>query len=90
MAHTASAKKRIRQNAKRRAHNRYYRVMARRAIKAVRQSTTYEEAVEKFRFATKILDRIADRGIVHKNYAANKKSKLAKYINKLKAEQAAS
>lgn len=86
MAHSASAKKRIRQNEKRRLHNRYYRVMARRAIKAVLQSDNYEDAFEKFRFATKILDRIADRGIVHKNYAANKKSKLAKYLNKLKAQ----
>jgi len=57
-------------------------------MRDVRESVTFDEAWEKFKKATKILDRISCRGIVHKNYAGNKKSSLAKYINTLKASKA--
>ncbi|MCS6808831.1 MAG: 30S ribosomal protein S20 [Bacteroidota bacterium] len=84
MPNHISAEKRVRQDKKRQAYNRYYKVMAKRAIKDVKSATTAEEAEQKLRRASQILDRIADRGIVHKNYAANHKSKLAAYVNKLK------
>jgi small subunit ribosomal protein S20 len=88
MPNHVSSEKRVRQDKKRRAYNRYYRVMAKRAIKDVVESTTFADAEAKFRRASQILDRIADRGLVHKNYAANHKAKLAHFINKLKAKAA--
>ncbi len=56
----------------------------REALKAVRTATTFEDGQEKLRLAGKILDKVSARGIIHKNNAANKKSSLAKLINKLK------
>ena len=75
-----SAEKRVRQDAKRRAHNRYYKVMMRNALKAVRNASTPEDLVEKTRLATRILDRLATKGIIHKNFAANRKSQMARLI----------
>jgi small subunit ribosomal protein S20 len=58
--------------------------MVKEAIKAVRAVTTFDEAWEKFKTATKVLDKVAAKGIMHKNTAANQKSGLAKYVNSLK------
>lgn len=80
MPHHPSAEKRVRQDAKRRAHNRYYKVMMRNALKAVRTAETREDLVEKVRVATRVIDRLAVKGIVHKNFAANRKSQMARMI----------
>ena len=80
MPHHPSAEKRVRQDAKRRAHNRYYKVMMRNALKAVRTAETREDLVEKVRVATRVIDRLAVKGIVHKNFAANRKSQMARLI----------
>lgn len=84
MPNHVSSEKRVRQDVKRQAYNRFYKVMAKRAIKDVISCTEVADAQQKFRRAAQVLDRIADRGIIHKNYAANHKSKLAIHINKLK------
>ncbi|MBX3043442.1 MAG: 30S ribosomal protein S20 [Candidatus Kapabacteria bacterium] len=84
MAHHKSALKRMRQSRKRRLYNRLNKKTAKFAIRAVREATTFEEAMEKFRLATKVLDRISAKNVIHKNTAANKKSSLAKHVNKLK------
>ena len=76
-----SAEKRVRQDAKRRLHNRYYKVMMRNAMKAVRAASTQEDLIEKSRLATRVLDRLAVKGIVHKNFAANRKSQMARMIS---------
>lgn len=89
MAHTKSALKRIRQSAKRRLYNREWKMEIKKAIKAVREAKTYEEAVEKFRLATKVLDKTSAKKIVHKNTAAHKKSHLAKFVHNLKSESVA-
>jgi small subunit ribosomal protein S20 len=86
MAHHKSALKRMRQSRKRRLYNRQNKKTAKFAVRAVREATTFEEALEKFRLATKILDRISAKDVLHKNTAANKKSALAKFVNKLKFE----
>jgi small subunit ribosomal protein S20 len=75
-----SAEKRVRQDAKRRLHNRYYKVMMRNAMKAVRAASSQEDLVEKSRLATRVLDRLAVKGIIHKNFAANRKSQMARMI----------
>ncbi len=84
MAHHKSALKRMRQSRKRRLYNRLNKKAAKFAIRAVSEATTFEEAAEKFRLATKILDRISAKNVMHSNTASNKKSSLAKHVNKLK------
>ncbi|HYF02108.1 MAG TPA: 30S ribosomal protein S20 [Patescibacteria group bacterium] len=84
MAHHKSALKRIRQDKKRKSYNRFNKKQMREALKAVRTATTHEAGQDALRIATRILDKVAARGIIHKNNAANKKSSLAKLINKLK------
>jgi small subunit ribosomal protein S20 len=75
-----SAEKRVRQSAKRRAHNRYYKVMMRNALKAVKAATTKETIVEETRKATRVLDRLAAKGLIHKNFAAHRKSQMARLV----------
>lgn len=84
MPNHVSSEKRVRQDKKRQAYNRYYKVMAKRAMKDVQTSTNHADAETKLKVAARILDRTADRGIIHKNFAANHKSKLAQYVNSLK------
>lgn len=54
------------------------------ALRAVRQSKSYDIAMEAFKKATSLLDKLAIRGIVHKNYASNRKSALSKFALGLK------
>lgn len=84
MPHHKSAIKRVRQDKKRAVYNHFYKVMAKRAMKEVRSAVSHAEAFEKFKKASKVLDRVASKGIIHKNYAANQKSALSLYVNKLK------
>ena len=85
MAHHKSALKRIRQTKKLRLYNRFNKKMVKEAIKAVRAVKTFEEGIEKLKTATKILDKVSSKKIMHKNAASNQKSGLAKYVNSLKA-----
>ena len=83
MPHHLSAKRRLRTNAKAAARNRHYRSMMKTAIKNVRNTTKQDEANKAFQQATSLLDKLVSKGIIHKNKAANKKSRLAKYVNSL-------
>ncbi len=83
MANHKSALKRIRQNQKRRLHNRFYHKSTRTAIKKLRETTDKETAEKYFPAVVSMIDKLAKRNIIHANKAANLKSKLAKYINKL-------
>ncbi len=87
MAHHKSAIKRIRQSRKRRLYNRAYKKKVKMAIRAVKESENYEEAYEKLKEAYKVLDKVAARRVLPKNNAANKKSKLAKFVDSLKERQ---
>jgi small subunit ribosomal protein S20 len=78
-----SAKKRVRTNAKRRELNRAYKTRLKNVIKNVRETKDKESAEKSFQTATAVIDKVAAKGIIHKNKAANQKSKLAKFINKL-------
>ncbi len=84
MAHHQSAIKRIKQSNKKRLYNRLNKKRAKEAMKDVRLAENYETATEKLNKAVSVLDKVAARGIYHKNNIANKKSKLAKYVNSLK------
>ena len=83
MANHKSALKRIRQNEKRRVHNKYYAKTTRSAIKDLRNETDKEEAVKSFPKVASMIDKLAKKNIIHKNKAANLKSKLASQLNSL-------
>jgi small subunit ribosomal protein S20 len=83
MANHKSALKRIRQNEKRRVHNRYYAKTTRNAIRDLRNETDKEEAVKRLPKVVSMIDKLAKKNIIHKNKAANLKSKLAGQLNSL-------
>jgi small subunit ribosomal protein S20 len=83
MANTKSAKKRIRNSARKRLLNRFQKIGVKRAIKDLLKTTDPAAAKEKLPKVISGIDKLAKRNIIHKNNAANKKSKLAKYVNKL-------
>ena len=83
MANHKSSIKRIRQEEKRRLHNRYYGKTMRNAVRKLRSTTDKAEAVAMYPSITKMLDKLAKVNIIHKTKASNLKSKLAIYINKL-------
>ncbi|SHF38876.1 SSU ribosomal protein S20P [Mariniphaga anaerophila] len=83
MANHKSALKRVRQNEKKRVNNRYYAKTTRNAIKALRNETEKEEAAKDYPKVASMIDKLAKRNIIHKNKAANLKSKLAVQVNNL-------
>ncbi len=83
MANHKSAIKRIRANATKRLRNRYQARTTRNAIKRLRSSSTKSEASELLKKVTSMLDRLAKKNVIHKNKAANNKSKLTKFVNSL-------
>lgn len=83
MAQHKSAKKRIRQDAKIRMRNRFYKKTTRTAIKKLRELTVKEDAEKFLPKVVSMIDRLAKRNIWHKNKAANLKSSLQKHVNSL-------
>lgn len=83
MANHQSAIKRIRQSEKKRVHNKYYARTTRSAVKTLRGTTDKEAAVSMLPKVTAMLDKLAKINIIHKNKAANLKSKLSLHVNKL-------
>jgi len=85
MANHKATKKDVRQAAKRRDHNRYYGKTTRNAIRDLK-AVTDTAAIEKgLPDVASMIDKLAKRGIIHKNKAANLKSKLAHRLNVAKA-----
>ena len=85
MANHKSSLKRIRQTQARRLRNRYYAKSARTAVRRLRAMTDKAEATSAYNKVSAMLDRLAGKNVISKNKAANLKSKLARYINKLAA-----
>ncbi len=86
MPNTKSAKKALRQNRKRRLHNRARRSALRTAIKKVRLAAAgddKETAEQLFRAAVKSLDQAAAKHLIHKNTAARTKSRLARLVARM-------
>ncbi|HBH25587.1 MAG TPA: 30S ribosomal protein S20 [Cytophagales bacterium] len=83
MANHKSALKRIRSNEAKRLRNRYYVKTSRTFIKRLRATTDKAEALDLYKRVSSLLDKLAKKKIIHKNNAAHKKSKLAKYVNSL-------
>ena len=90
MANTKSAIKRLRSAERRRLRNRVYTGRARTSIKKAKSLIDQghlEEAREAVRVAVSALDKAAEKGIIHKNNAARRKSRLMRQLNQ--AERAA-
>lgn len=88
MANSAQARKRARQGEVRRRHNASFRSMVRTYLKKVLaaiQTGDYEKATTAYNTAVPVIDRMADKGIIHKNKAARHKSRLNTAIVALKA-----
>ncbi|GJM19768.1 MAG: 30S ribosomal protein S20 [Phycisphaeraceae bacterium] len=79
MAHSLSAKKRIRQNASRRAVNRWRLRAMRDAIKDFQDKLangSNDEAKAAYRTASSVIDKTAQKGPIHRNQAARRKSRM--------------
>ncbi len=85
MANHKSALKRIRSNEAKRLRNRYQHKSTRTLIKKLRLTTNKSVVVELFKQVSSSLDKLAKKNNIHKNKAANQKSKLAKLVNKVAA-----
>lgn len=81
MANHKSALKRVRSSEKRRLHNRYYAKTMRNALRDFRAIEDKEEAAKALPALFSKIDKLAKRSIIHKNKAANLKSKCSKKVN---------
>lgn len=84
MANHKATQKDTRQAAKRRDRNRYYGKTTRNAISELREQTSKGEADKKLVTTIAMIDKLAKKGIIHKNKAANLKSGLVKKVSGLK------
>ncbi|GEM_PF-434569 len=78
-----SAKKRVRQNEKRRVRNQAKRSKMKTLINKALETTDKEEAEKAFKEASSYLDKMAAKDLIHQNFAARKKSKIADHVNSL-------
>ena len=88
MANSPQAKKRARQAVKRRTHNASLRSLVRTVIKKVNTAIVAgdaEQAKAAYDNAVPVIDRMADKGIIHKNKAARHKSRLNAQVKALAA-----
>lgn len=89
MAHSLSAKKRIRQNDKRKVLNRRrlkdIKLQVRKVTDAIKSRDT-DAATTELRVAIKKIDKVAAKGTLHKNTAARKKSRLQRRLNAVAAK----
>jgi small subunit ribosomal protein S20 len=83
MAHHQSSKKRIRQDAKKRLHNRYYKKSTRSAIREFRELEDQKEAEKTLPKLFSMIDRLARRNQWHQNKAANVKSGLSMFVKRI-------
>ena len=91
MAHSLSAKKRVRQTLKRRARNRARKEQIKDQTKAFTTAATtgnWDKAEAELRQLTRKLDRVAVKGTIHKNTASRKRSRLTKRLNAMRTAAA--
>jgi len=80
MANHSATRKDVRQSRKRNERNRYHGKTTRNAIRDLKALGTKDAAMEKIPLIASMLDKLAKRGIIHKNKAANLKSKLTRGV----------
>ena len=83
MANHSATKKDVRQSRKRNERNRYYGKTTRNAIRDIRAVEDNKSGSEALPKVSSMIDKLAKRGTIHKNKAANLKRKLAKKVNAL-------
>ena len=86
MANIKSQIKRNKQNEKRHERNKAVKTSLKSAVRKFREAAEAgdkETAVEAARVASRKLDKAASKGVIHKNQAANRKSALARALNKI-------
>jgi len=83
MAQHKSAEKRSRSSRRRAAHNAQWKTRMRTEIKRIRSTTDKAKAAGELKKTVKLLDQLAAKGIIHRNKAANLKSKLTTLVNRL-------
>ncbi len=83
MANHSATRKDVRQSRKRNERNRYYGKTTRNAIRDFKVLDTKDSANEKLPSVASMIDKLAKRGIIHKNKAANLKRKLTKGVSAL-------
>jgi small subunit ribosomal protein S20 len=92
VAHSLSAKKRVRQNAKKKAINRARKSEVKTRVKRLEDVVKTGDAAaaqEQLKVVSRNLDKVSSTSTMHKNTAARKKSRLAKRVNALKTKQTA-
>jgi small subunit ribosomal protein S20 len=88
VAHSLSAKKRVRQNVKHRARNRARKMKIRSEVKSFITTLgagDMKKAEEQLRKAVQVMDKIAVKGTIHKNAASRKHNRLTKRLNAARA-----
>ena len=88
MAHSLSAKKRVRQSIKRRARNRFRKEQIKEQVKAFQTAITagdVKKAEEALKQTVRKMDRVATKGTIHKNTASRKRSRMARRLNAVRA-----
>ncbi|KAF2956798.1 30S ribosomal protein S20 [Marinitoga sp. 38H-ov] len=92
MPNIKSAKKRVRQTAKRRLRNKSYKTRVKNSIKkvlvAIESKEEKETINELLRNAFSVIDKAAKKGVIHKNNADRKKSRLTKRVKEYLGEEA--
>ncbi len=84
MANHKSSIKRIRSNDVKRIKNKYQAKTTRNAVRDLRAITSKKDAQEQLVVVSSMVDKLAKRKVIHKNKAANLKSKLTRHVQGLK------
>lgn len=78
-----SAKRIVRTSERRKKRNKDQKTQIKEVVKKIREEKNVETASIELKNAMALFDKLSSKGIIHKNKAANQKSKLAKFVNKL-------
>ncbi len=92
MAHSLSRRKRVRQNLKRRALNRWHKGRFRLKLRAYRETILHgssEQAQAELSGLYKLLDQIAAKGVIHRNTASRYKARLTERLNRKRSQKTA-
>ena len=80
MSAKGSELKRVKQSRKANARNKHYKSMLKNAVKSVNEAPS-EKKDEEYKKAVSVIDKVMRKGVIHKNKASRKKSRLAKTLN---------
>ncbi|MAJ43942.1 MAG: 30S ribosomal protein S20 [Candidatus Marinimicrobia bacterium] len=83
MSAKGSELKRVRQGLKRSARNKHYKSVLKSAIKKVMNAENKEEAMDFLKSSLSVIDKTSRKGIIHKNKAANQKSRLMRHVSSM-------